>query len=417
MVKLLIIADDFTGALDTGIQFAKRGISTQVFNDFHFNNDEIHSNTEVLVIDTETRFLSKEAAYESVKMVSVWAKSQGIEIIFKKTDSALRGNIGAEIEAVIDHDQDAPLFFIPGHPEIDRVIQNGTSYISKQLLENSVFGTDPFEPVTQSFVPDIMKEQSDVMVDVIRKEETIDWETLSHSKVLVCDSMTVDDIDDRLNELIQHHQIKYLAGCSALADCLADKLSFNRTERTSYNKTDGLYIACGSLNEITKRQVEYAEKHGFYRKNLSPVNKLDRNFFDTGEGQEIIRELRKVSQENKQMIVDTFEDEIVLKDKATNGPSEEDGNARFTIAEAHGRLAKEFLNKEMDYTILMTGGDTLMGLMKAIGTTQIKLICEIETGVVLSLIEYKGQSYQIISKSGGFGTEDVFCRISEKILK
>ena len=31
MVKLLIIADDFTGALDTGIQFVNKGIATQVF--------------------------------------------------------------------------------------------------------------------------------------------------------------------------------------------------------------------------------------------------------------------------------------------------------------------------------------------------------------------------------------------------
>ena len=31
MVKLIIIADDFTGALDTGIQFTKCGIQTQVF--------------------------------------------------------------------------------------------------------------------------------------------------------------------------------------------------------------------------------------------------------------------------------------------------------------------------------------------------------------------------------------------------
>ena len=30
MIKLLIIADDFTGALDTGIQFVKKGIETQV---------------------------------------------------------------------------------------------------------------------------------------------------------------------------------------------------------------------------------------------------------------------------------------------------------------------------------------------------------------------------------------------------
>ena len=29
MVKLLIIADDFTGALDTGIQFVNKGIATR----------------------------------------------------------------------------------------------------------------------------------------------------------------------------------------------------------------------------------------------------------------------------------------------------------------------------------------------------------------------------------------------------
>lgn len=69
---------------------------------------------------------------------------------------------------------------------------------------------------------------------------------------------------------------------------------------------------------------------------------------------------------------------MAVNDKKINDVFKEDGNARFTIAEAHGRLAKEFLKDKMNYTILMTGGDTLMGLMKAIGTTQIKLLCEIE---------------------------------------
>ena len=30
MLKLLVIADDFTGALDTGVQFSKQGIQTLV---------------------------------------------------------------------------------------------------------------------------------------------------------------------------------------------------------------------------------------------------------------------------------------------------------------------------------------------------------------------------------------------------
>ena len=33
MGKLLLIADDFTGALDTGVQFAARGAATSVVTD------------------------------------------------------------------------------------------------------------------------------------------------------------------------------------------------------------------------------------------------------------------------------------------------------------------------------------------------------------------------------------------------
>ncbi|MEW9109722.1 MAG: four-carbon acid sugar kinase family protein [Cytobacillus gottheilii] len=413
MVKLLIIADDFTGALDTGIQFTEKGISTQVFNNFNFKTDEIPSNTEVLVIDTESRPLSKEAAYESVRKISDWAREQGIEMIFKKTDSALRGNIGSELQAVCDSYPDDTLFFIPAHPEIDRVIKEGTSYISGQLLEHSVFGNDPFEPVTKSFIPDIIKDQSDIAVDVITSEEAIDWDTINQTSILVCDSSTVDDIDKRLNELMQNNTVKYFAGCTALADRLANILSFNRTETASYRKTEGLYIACGSLNKITGKQLDYAEKHGFNRKRLTLRQKSPMNYFNSPEGKTFIQELLEISQENNKVIVDTFED-VINENEKDNKPQE---SLRFAIAEAHGHLAEEIMNSEKDCTILMTGGDTLMGFLNVIGSTQIKLLCEIEKGAVLSIIEHNGKKQQVISKSGGFGTEDVFCRIADKILK
>ena len=59
MVKLLVIADDFTGALDTGIQFAKRGIRTQIFTECRPESRKIKKDTEVLVVDTESRPMSR----------------------------------------------------------------------------------------------------------------------------------------------------------------------------------------------------------------------------------------------------------------------------------------------------------------------------------------------------------------------
>ena len=53
MILLLVIADDFTGALDTGVQFASFGVKTQVTVDCNVQFDNY--DTTVLVVDTETR--------------------------------------------------------------------------------------------------------------------------------------------------------------------------------------------------------------------------------------------------------------------------------------------------------------------------------------------------------------------------
>ena len=67
MIKLLMIADDFTGALDTGIQFAKNGVNTQVFTTCDLDSVVVKPETEVVVVDSETRPLKPYEAYEVVK--------------------------------------------------------------------------------------------------------------------------------------------------------------------------------------------------------------------------------------------------------------------------------------------------------------------------------------------------------------
>jgi D-threonate/D-erythronate kinase len=58
MVKLLILADDFTGALDTGVQFSGKGIRTQVVVSSRWVEPD--SDCDVMVIDVETRHVTKE---------------------------------------------------------------------------------------------------------------------------------------------------------------------------------------------------------------------------------------------------------------------------------------------------------------------------------------------------------------------
>ena len=103
MVKLFIIADDLTGALDTGVKFSENGLHTVVVplaeRAFSMPVDE---NVDVLVVNADSRCMTPLEAYDRVYRLALLAKKLDAEIIYKKVDSALRGNIGSELSAMLD---------------------------------------------------------------------------------------------------------------------------------------------------------------------------------------------------------------------------------------------------------------------------------------------------------------------------
>ncbi len=82
MLLLLILADDFTGALDTGVQSAAGGFPTRVVVgeqvDFAAND------AAVLVVDTETRHLPAAEAYAVIAKLTREAMSAGVFSIYKR---------------------------------------------------------------------------------------------------------------------------------------------------------------------------------------------------------------------------------------------------------------------------------------------------------------------------------------------
>ena len=100
-MKLLIIADDLTGALDTGVQLVKAGVIPHVIIDLTKPLPRI-TDTQAFVLNAETRHLPKDDAYQIVFNIVKRALNAGFDHIYKKTDSALRGNIGSELAALLD---------------------------------------------------------------------------------------------------------------------------------------------------------------------------------------------------------------------------------------------------------------------------------------------------------------------------
>ena len=86
MIRLMIIADDFTGGLDTGVQFARKGIRTRVVTDWQADYREAADGCEVLVVVAESRHVTACQAYDMVYRIVKKSAELQIPFIYKKTD-------------------------------------------------------------------------------------------------------------------------------------------------------------------------------------------------------------------------------------------------------------------------------------------------------------------------------------------
>ena len=88
---------------------------------------------------------------------------------------------------------------------------------------------------------------------------------------------------------------------------------------------------------------------------------------------------------------------------------------RVRISNTLGQLMKRLLDGGLEATLMCSGGDTLLALMRAVNVSELIPVCELETGVVLTNFVYHSKTYYIISKSGGFGEPDLLCRLAEQM--
>lgn len=412
-MKLLMIADDFTGALDAGVQFAKKGFSTRVLVHGKEGLGDME-NTDVLVVDAETRHKTPAEAYQVVYQIVKPAAAQGVSYLFKKTDSALRGNIGAELNAVLDAANGTTLHFLPAFPQINRTTVNGIHYIDGVPVKDSVFGADPFEPVKTSDVQKLIHQQCETPVRIIREGELPG--ELEEKNIAVYDCTSDRSMEAMAERLTGGKGPRLLAGCAGLAEILPRMMGLENTSRQAPKLPDKFLVVCGSVNPITARQLDYAEKHGFVRIRLSPEQTLDENYFSGAEGKQWLNRIWEICSSSRRVIIDTNDLE---EDNATQRYAEQKEipweEIRTRIPVALGIIVENMVERGLDSSLLMTGGDTLLGCIHNMDDAQLTPVGEFAVGIVLSELVSRKNKIHVFTKSGGFGEETLLTDMAEKI--
>jgi len=190
--RIMIIADDLTGANDTAIQFVKHGSPALVVIDSMFRESSIYNGFDILSFNSDTRTMSPKDAYREVGSLVQRLRSAGLEgLFYKKVDSVLRGNPGPELEAVMDELEIPLAVAAPSFPANRSVVQDG-------ILKSGRAGQAAINAV-DLFADSMKKKADNIPLEVIRQgcAQTAEYVLARNKKgvqVFVADAVTDEDL-------------------------------------------------------------------------------------------------------------------------------------------------------------------------------------------------------------------------------
>ena len=199
--RLAIIADDFTGAADAGVQFAARGRPCALVTSLASLSPVT---AEVVAVDVESRSLSPEAAAAAVRSAVAALRAAGFERFYKKIDSTLRGNLGAEIDALMEEAGCGLALVAPAAPRNLRTVVEGECFVAGVSLAGTEYaarseGGEPTSSVAALIARQTRRPIASIPLDEVRRgaaslARRIEALRGEGAEIVILDAATIEDL-------------------------------------------------------------------------------------------------------------------------------------------------------------------------------------------------------------------------------
>lgn len=421
MIKLAVIADDLTGCNDTGLQFARAGLRTTVVLDA-VNRESFPDDVDVLVLDTDSRALGPESAYERVARVSRLLRDRGITRIYKKVDSTLRGNLGKEIEAAADVFDPDIVIIAPAFPQAGRTTVGGNHLLNGVPLTLTEFASDPSNPVSESRIIELLRGQTcneithvplHVVMDGVSAIRRVLSEGLEDSRKWFVFDVAVPEHLRHIAEAASAYPKALWVGSAGLAGPLPEIFGWKSRPgapaKTGFHHGPALIVA-GSITAVTKAQTAHFLKHSKAGKvTLNPVSAVNSPDSEADAGtREALDQLRHGT--DLLLTVESGPEAVRLAIESAKRLGLTPAEAGGRISETLGKIAAAVAIEGL-CGILLTGGGTAASVCRALGAGGISILCEVAPAIALGIIaDGPHAGMRIVTKSGAFGSEDVISK-------
>ncbi len=428
--KYVVVADDLTGANDTGVQFSRYSYQTYVIvslKNLRRKIETLSNIADVVVFNTESRADKPSTAYKKCYDIAEIIRETGANVIYKKVDSTIRGNIGSELDGIMDGLDRKYAFFTSAFPLNERIIIGGYLIVNGLPVNLTPFSKDPISPVREPNILKLIQQQSKKEVllinyDIVRQgnraiSKRVDEIINSvEEAIIVFDAVTHEDLFHIAEATIKYRDISVYSGSAGLARELPKALGVETQEIKTEIKASGNYffVISGSANPITIEQVDIA----VLTANLHSIEiKADKILIDPDtEMKRVLNEFRSSQKENKIFGFLSVREHNDLEKAWKVGKDLGLTNQEVSkkIAEFMGQLALE-LYREVNGDVagyLVTGGDIAIKVCEKLDIEALEIIDEIDPGVpITKAIRSKDKKdFYIITKAGGFGKKDIITK-------
>lgn len=212
MTRLVVVADDLTGALDASAPFAARGITTVVALGLDGLGAALSSRADVVGVSTDSREIAPDAARDAV--AACMARLPPGVPVLKKVDSRLKGHIATELDAIAFRSA----LVMPAIPAFGRWVRGG-----------KVGGFGVAEPIA--------------VADKLGRH---------------AGAATIPDVDTQtdIDRALSGGAYDLLVGARGLAEAMAQRMAPDAPAQRAYPLASPAYCIIGSTDPITQVQIQ-----------------------------------------------------------------------------------------------------------------------------------------------------------------
>lgn len=408
MLRLGVIADDFTGASDAASFLVQAGIPTVMYSGVP---GEIQQDGAAAVIALKTRTAEVSSAVGNSLAALRALRSAGAGKIYIKYcstfDSRPQGNIGPIVDAVMEEMHVRRTVLDPALPVNGRTVKEGVLYVNGVPLAESPMKDHPLTPMWASSIAELMRKQGKHTVipvsgAVLREEDVFLrlMAALQDRPVYFVPDHCQDE--DAAWIIRRFGGFSLLTGGSALVGEWGKTLGQKTEVPPSSAAPGGCILLAGSCSVATRKQIAHWQGSGRPSLRLTP-------------------EMALHPEQASQAILDKIQADAPCLVYASDTPQ------RVAAAQA----AYPDLDRKIEQTLallaaaarergvtrwIVAGGETSGAVAKALGYSAFRIGESIAPGVPV-MIPLEAPQHRLILKSGNFGQEDFFTRALERTEK